>query len=497
MLPLRKRAFPLFLFCAFLAAWGLTALTPLLADDFIYAFSYADGSRLHSLDGVLYSLRFHTDYVNGRVLSHFFVMSFMSLPKGVFNLCNALVLTAGLAAQAGFLRVWGRERRLPLAAALLWLCMPVFGQVCLWLDGSCNYAWGLALALWVLLPFYKAYCLGAWDWPLWKRLVYLPLCFAAGAWSEHISLSLLAAAFLLLLARALEEKRLRLYPLLALLCGALGYLTLLLSPKMLRTLRKLFADGALGAKLTRYLPLLLGALALGLAALWLLRRLGKRGRLGGLCRALRLLAVLCWLAAAGYTALQALRDSATLLAALEALLSSSLLGLLSALALAAFALLTALQNGTERKRLLAAALLFVSGLSCFALYPLAAYFPARASASAVQFSVLAALTLLEAPRKKAARRALALCLSVLLLISLALGLADIVDLHQQRVEREAHIREELATETDTVALRSFGCKTKYAALYGLPDLDPPGSEWPRDPIGMYYGIAHVISLPYE
>ena len=114
----RRRAVPLFLFFAFCAVWTLTALTPLIADDYIYAFSYADGSRLNSLDGILLSLRHHSIFVNARVLSHFLVMSFLTLPKWVFNLCNALVLTAGLATQAGFLRVWGRERLLPCAAAV-------------------------------------------------------------------------------------------------------------------------------------------------------------------------------------------------------------------------------------------------------------------------------------------------------------------------------------------------------------------------------------------
>ena len=492
----RERTVPVFLCFAFFAAWALTAMTPLLADDFLYAFSYANNLRLDTLESVLSSLRAHRAYINGRVPSHFLVMCFLTKPKWVFNLCNALVLTLLLGAQACFLRVWGRERLLPLSGALVWLCMPVFGQVFLWLDGACNYAWGLMLALWVLLPFYRSCCKGEWTWPLWKKLAFLPLCLVAGMYSEHISFSLLAASSLLLLARALEEKRLRLYPLLALGCCVIGYGSLLLSPPMRRAIAALLDGGGNGV-LLRLLLGLLAALILALLGLKLLRALLRRGKRAALCRTLRLLVLLGWLGAAALLGLGALREEAAALAALQAWLSSSALGLLSALALWALSLLSALLRGAEKRRVLSAALLGFGGLSCFALLPMASYIPARATASAVLFLLLAALSLIELPRRALLRRVVTVGAALLLALSLLLGLTDIVALHRQGVAREREIREQLATGTDTVYIHAYGCATKYAALYGLADLEPVSAEWPRYSIGCYYGIEHAIALPRE
>lgn len=493
----RRRAVPLFLFCAFCLVWGYTTLTPLIADDFNYAFSYAIDVRLDSLWSILFSLNAHYRFINGRLLSHFFAMLFLTVPKGVFNLANALVFTLGLGLQGRFLRVWGRERLLPLAAALLWLCLPVYGQVFFWLDGACNYSWGLTLALAVLLPFYRAACGDAPCWPLWKKLAFLPLCFASGAYSEHISLSLLAAAFFLLLLRSLTEKRAARYPLLAFCVLALGYLSLMLSPTMRLMLKRLLQSGALAALLPKLLALLFSAALALLLALRLLRRLAANGRWRPLCRVLRALVALGWSGAAPVLGWRAFSSAASPLAGLAAWLSSTALGVLSALALLAFSLLSALLRGTERRRLLSAALLGLGGLCSLLLFPLSNYFPARASASLVLFAILASLSLLEPPARPAPRRVLAALFALLFLLSFTLGTADIVRLHGQAVERERIIREELAAGSDTVALRPYTCSTKYAALYGLPDLEPPEAEWPRDRIGIYYGIAHLISLPRE
>ena len=126
----------------------LTWLTPLVADDYNYAFSWADDERIRSLGDVAASIRCHRLYTNGRVFSHGFEQLFTAAPHWVFALCNG----AAAALEALLLCRLLRHCRRPLAAAagtlmLLWICMPAFGQVYLWQDGACNYSWGLLLAL--------------------------------------------------------------------------------------------------------------------------------------------------------------------------------------------------------------------------------------------------------------------------------------------------------------------------------------------------------------
>ena len=183
----------------FMLVLAFTLLSPLVADDYNYAFSWAEDKRVENLGDVWFSIKCHRLYTNGRVFSHGFVQVFSTAPHWAFALCNA----AAAAGQALLLSRLLRRTERPLAAAatalmLLWICMPVFGQVYLWMDGACNYSWGLLLALALLVPFVEA-----WEGEQGLSgpglVLALPLAFVAGAWSEHISFSLLVACALLFL----------------------------------------------------------------------------------------------------------------------------------------------------------------------------------------------------------------------------------------------------------------------------------------------------------
>ena len=85
-----KRAETALLIGVFSAIFLMTCLTPMLADDFSYSFSYADGNRIESLGDIIRSLCAHRQTMNGRMFSHGLVMLFLLLPKMVFNLSNAV-----------------------------------------------------------------------------------------------------------------------------------------------------------------------------------------------------------------------------------------------------------------------------------------------------------------------------------------------------------------------------------------------------------------------
>ena len=179
----------------FTAVFGLacllTAFTPLIADDFNYAFSWADETRIDNLRQIVSSMEAHRIWTHGRVFAQGWVTLFMMWPRWMFPLFNALVIT---------LFFWETERYFRLRAvahsvlasavvgALIWICMPVFGQVFLWLDGACNYFWGAALG-WALIV--EVMTLTTHRHPNVCMLLLVLPAFAVGAWSEHISFAVL------------------------------------------------------------------------------------------------------------------------------------------------------------------------------------------------------------------------------------------------------------------------------------------------------------------
>ena len=69
----------------------VSSLTPMLADDYSYSFSYADRTvRIQTLGDIFASLKAHRANMNGRMISHGLAMLFLLLPKAVFNVVNAL-----------------------------------------------------------------------------------------------------------------------------------------------------------------------------------------------------------------------------------------------------------------------------------------------------------------------------------------------------------------------------------------------------------------------
>ena len=74
----------------FLTMTLLSFLTPMIADDYNYCFSFADGRRISSVGAIIESMIAHRRAVNGRIVAHSLVQLFLMLPKAVFNVANGL-----------------------------------------------------------------------------------------------------------------------------------------------------------------------------------------------------------------------------------------------------------------------------------------------------------------------------------------------------------------------------------------------------------------------
>lgn len=131
----------------------LNVLTPMVCDDYRYAFSFATGERISGVGEIVPSLAAHGHVLNGRYAPHLFVQLFTLLPEICFDVVNTLVflllvvgicrLPVGVPNLCTLLGVFGA----------LFLLPPVFGQNMLWMAGSCNYLWPCTALVWLMQPF--------------------------------------------------------------------------------------------------------------------------------------------------------------------------------------------------------------------------------------------------------------------------------------------------------------------------------------------------------
>lgn len=200
-----------------------SSLTPLIADDYDYCFSFADGSRMESFSQIIPSMAAHRETVNGRVVAHSIVQALLMLPKPVFNLLNALnaVLLTAL-----FAHCLGKNHRtllLTIGAFMVWCFTPFFGEIFLWLDGAINYSWGMSLFLLFLWPYIAAFMQKERRRSVVIDILLVLLALFAGAYSENGSIAAIFAAICLSAMILLRDKRLPWQLIAGLVMSVLGF----------------------------------------------------------------------------------------------------------------------------------------------------------------------------------------------------------------------------------------------------------------------------------
>ena len=415
----------------------LSALTPLVADDFSYSFTWGENVvRVRSLGQIVSSMAIHRQITNGRVFAHGMVMLLMMLPKAVFNLLNGgNALLLGWLFARYFRQRRGREAALLLAigAMLLWNFMPVFGQIFLWLDGAVNYSWGISLFLLYLWPY-------VCRWMDWKEkrsrvldLLFLLLSFVAGAYSENGSLAALFLALCLTVLAARQGRKPDKRLLAGLVLAALGFVFLMTAPAM-------------------------------------------HGR-------------------AGEMSLSAIAGN------VRSILQETREQLLPLYLLYALALALGILRKADSRKLILSGLFVLAGLGSLATFSVALYFAQRHFCFTVFFTVLAVLVLLEALLEQGCGTLPALacaCLAVLFVLNFALGCLDILVTFQKSRERVAAIRAAIDAGQQSVTVESYVPDTRYSAPYGLLDLQESWDSWPNGSVALYYGIDRISGvLPGE
>lgn len=210
---------------------ALNRLTPYICDDFTYDLNFLTGEPLDSIFEIIPSMYAHSFSMNGRLISHGLAQVFMLLSPGVFDVVNTAVFVGTLWLMH---RLCGSESTLLLACSfcLLWLLMPVFGQVVLWQVGAVNYFWSLTALLLFIAPELLRFLEGrVLLWRNWHRAAFCVYGFFFGWYNEIASfVGICMVPCLILLGRWLNKDKIRLHRLLPVLFAVLGYAVMLSMP---------------------------------------------------------------------------------------------------------------------------------------------------------------------------------------------------------------------------------------------------------------------------
>ncbi|HBB60910.1 MAG TPA: hypothetical protein DCZ61_03850 [Lachnospiraceae bacterium] len=480
-----------FLLAVFAGTWLLTKMTPLVGDDFNYAFSWADDTRVDNFTLVVKSMISHRLWTHGRVFAQGWVTLFMMWPRWVFPLANAAVVTAFFAALYHFFKRLGTPsplRACMAAAALYWVCMPVFGQVFLWLDGACNYFWGAAFA-WILLELMWS-AKDSRFIALWTFLL-MPLAFAVGAWSEHISFAVIVIQFLVLVLNWVQRKRLPVMEGVILLVSCAGYLFLMFAPSMLPSILKARATAAAEEHLSavsgfiaeKWWLIAAALVVMVLLIFWLKGKPTWQSR----CVALSAAASGVCLLAGLYFACSALWTGG-----IWTLVSSTQAGFLMLLGFFFLCLMNAVRHNGKTEQVVLGSVLALGGICALVPFSVAMYVPARGFCAPVVFIGISTVLLWNSVERQSqrSRRIVTALLGGVFLLHFIPGMMDLVHVEKAAEARNRAIQEALDSDGVLYAV-PYPVKTKYSAQYGIQDL-AEGEYWPNEFVVKYYGLKDVV-----
>lgn len=207
--------------------------TNLLADDYMYCFSFADGSRMESLSQLIPSMAAHRLTINGRLISHSLVQISLMLPLWIFKLVNSAVFV-GEVYLVYRIALGRRERNSLLLLCIfgcIWIFTLNFGQVILWQDGSINYLWATFFSLLYLTVYFRKFLYDRDIKSLPGRILYIFAAFLIGAYSENCASTVIfLSCCFMLLSHFLKKQKIAPYLWIAVLFALGGFAFMMTAP---------------------------------------------------------------------------------------------------------------------------------------------------------------------------------------------------------------------------------------------------------------------------
>lgn len=148
----------LILFMIFTMMLIVNFLTPLIADDYSYSFGI-NYQRITNFTDIILKQADHYMNWGGRTIAHTLANFFLMYSKSMFNIFNSAVYTILVYLIYKHSQTTKEEKpiMLILIHLSLYFFIPVFGQNCIWLIGSCNYLWTTVFILSFLLMYRENY----------------------------------------------------------------------------------------------------------------------------------------------------------------------------------------------------------------------------------------------------------------------------------------------------------------------------------------------------
>ena len=422
----------------FLTAFLFNYWTPYAADDYSYMYNLGNGERITSIFQIFPSLAVHyMQYGNGRIVSHFFVMLFLMVPKIIFDVLNAFLFVFFI---AFVLRITAGKKSFSIlllfaVPTLFWLYMPAYGQIFLWLDGSINYMWSYLFAL-IFLSVYITLLRGkSLLKQTWKLILFCVFTLLFGNYSENVSFSVIFTGFILLCITMYRQKSFRklfIY-VLPIVCGALGYLILLLSP-----------SGSAKFSENLSLPLIFKNAVEIFTEYY------------NTCR-------------------------------IPLIFFFVLLGI-------------ALYYKLDKKEILIALAFFFISVIASGMLVIASYLPERSLANGIVFLIIGIVQLLQLLRSNTRLECVSLCVCIYLIVGSLMsyweGSYDIYRVHKEQAVRDTTIESAVSTGDTVIGVPIITSTTKYCCKYGLLDMNGEDSDdpFPNVYIAKYYGLDKIYVI---
>lgn len=411
------------------------SITPYLADDYVYMFSFYDGKPIveGGFIGIFKSMYSHSFCMNGRAVSHGFEQLFMLFPKSIFNIINALLWV--MLVYVIYRIINYRERKnciLYLAVAMaVWQYTPAFGQVYLWQVGSVNYLWGVFAGILFLSPYIFRFVHHIEFFKRgWQKVLFCIFSLVVGFYNEITSfMVIVVAAILLVLIAVMKKGRKFNWMTIAATCAVIGYVLLLMMPV------------EMGAKQSKFEISVL---------------LSNFLRVTDLLKTHMLPVMIVWAV-------------------------MFVLGIIAKI---------------PKERLILSGIFAGAAVAASYMMIIARYIPDRCLITTAVFAVIA-VGILIPPLLKTRYSAAPACYGAILAIvfafSFVTGSADILNGKFAVSEREAKIEEMKAQGETDITLKIIGCETKYSPFYGIIDLQSGISDtWPNNQMAWYYGLNSIL-----
>lgn len=211
----------------FISMLILNLLTPLIADDFSYSFGI-DGKIKNFYDIIIRQIDHYLTW-GGRSVAHTIGQTLLLFPKTVFSILNtfAYIILIYLIYKIVKGKNEDKPSMLIIIHLLLWFVLPVFGQTCLWLIGSCNYLWTMDIILFLILQYKNNKVANK---PVLKMILIFLLGIISGWTNENTAFGLIIVIIGLIYSMKKEKIKIEKWHISGLIGVILGFIILIIAP---------------------------------------------------------------------------------------------------------------------------------------------------------------------------------------------------------------------------------------------------------------------------